>query len=81
MELNAEFSEKEGLAYPLVSDPEKRLADELGILVDRGERGFLAARVTYLLAGDGTILKVWEVEPGDAIDVHPDEVLAEARSL
>lgn len=80
MERNAEFSEQEGLAYPLVSDPDKRLADELGILVDRGERGSLAARVTYLLDGDGRILKLWHVDSGDAIDTHPDEVLAEARS-
>jgi peroxiredoxin Q/BCP len=80
-ERNAEFSQQEGLGYPLASDPEKRLADELGILVDTSERGSLAARVTYLLDGDGTILKLWEVGPGAAIDAHPDEVLAEVCGM
>jgi peroxiredoxin Q/BCP len=79
-ERNAEFREQESLVFRLHSDPTKRLAAELGILAEIGDRGQLAARTTYLLDRNGTILKLWQVGPGEAIDVHPDEVLAEVGS-
>jgi peroxiredoxin Q/BCP len=74
-ELNSSFCEAEGLRYDLVSDPGKELAEELGLLKEMGDYGMRTARYTYLVDPDGTILRVWEVGPGDAIDVHPDEVL------
>jgi peroxiredoxin len=74
--VNAEFGEQEHLSFPLVSDPGRELTGELGILSDR----LLATRVTYLLDPGGTIVRRWEVGPGDAIDAHPDEVLAEVRA-
>jgi peroxiredoxin Q/BCP len=74
-ELNSSFCEAEGLRYDLVSDAGKELAEELGLLKEMGDYGMRTARYTYLLDPDGTILRVWEVGPGDAIDVHPDEVL------
>lgn len=75
-ELNAEFAEREELAYELVSDPTRELADELGLLTDAGT----AARTSYLLAPDGTILRLWQVGRGDAIDAHPGEVLDAVRA-
>jgi peroxiredoxin Q/BCP len=76
-EYNAEFCDAEGLRYDLVSDPGGELAGELGILQDLSEHGhgLRARRVTYLVEPDGTILKLWVVGAGDAIDAHPDEVL------
>jgi peroxiredoxin len=66
--------------YPLASDPGMALATKLGILTEYEERQF-AVRTTYLVDPDGTILRVWTVGRGEAIDVHPDEVLAEVRRL
>jgi len=57
------------------------LATKLGILTEGGERGYRAVRTTYLVDPDGTIVRVWTVGSGEAIDVHPDEVLAEVRRL
>jgi len=50
-------------------------------LMDAGDYGLRTARVTYLLDPDGTIVRIWEVGPGDAIDVHPDEVLETVQRL
>jgi peroxiredoxin len=77
-ELNAEFAAKEELAYELVSDPTRELADELGLLT--GAEPPVAARTSYLLAPDGAILRIWEVGGGDAIDAHPGEVLQAVRA-
>jgi len=76
-EVNAEFREQEGLEYSLFSDPTRELAGELGLLTEKGN----AARTTYLLDPDGTILRIWQVGGGDAIDAHPDEVLEAVREL
>lgn len=81
-ERNADFCDQEDLQFELVSDPGRELAEELGILTEAVIDGeTVAARFTYLLEADGTILKIWEVGPGEAIDAHPDEVLAAARAL
>jgi peroxiredoxin Q/BCP len=76
-ELNAEFREKEELEYDLVSDTTHELGNELGLVEEMGDNKVLrAARTTYLLEPDGTILKIWQVGRGELIDAHPDEVLA-----
>jgi peroxiredoxin len=79
--LNAEFREKEELDFDLVSDPTHELGDELGLVKVGDDEVSRAARITYLLEPDGTILKIWEVGRGDLIDVHPDEVLAFVHGL
>jgi peroxiredoxin len=80
---NAEFCDAERLRYELVSDPGRELAGELGLLQDLSEHGygFRARRVTYLVEPDSTILRIWIVGLGDAIDVHPDEVLEVVQVL
>ena len=81
-ELNAEFREKEELEYDLVSDTTHELGNELGLVEEMGDNKVLrAARTTFLLDPDGTILQVWQVGRGDLIDVHPDEVLDFVRKL
>jgi peroxiredoxin len=64
-----------------VSDVSRRLTSKLGILKDGADRGMIATRVTYLLDGDGTILRFWEVGTGDAVEAHPDVVLAAVRAM
>ncbi|MBA3794398.1 MAG: redoxin domain-containing protein, partial [Rubrobacter sp.] len=70
-----EFREKYSLNFPLLTDESGRAAEALGILRDNGE---VANRVTFLLAPDGNVAKVYpEVSP----ETHADEILADAESL
>ena len=69
-----EFREKHNLNFPLLTDEGGRAAEALGVL---GERGY-ANRVTFLLAPDGAIAKVYpEVSP----ETHADEILEDAATL
>jgi cysteine desulfurase family protein (TIGR01976 family) len=72
-----EFAEQNGLAFTLVSDEDKRLADAAGVLKDYGEYGILAGRVTFLLDSSGQISDVWEVE--DVIANVAEALAAGAR--
>ena len=74
-ESHREFREKYNLNFPLLTDEDGRAAEALGILRDNGE---VANRVTFLLAPDGKIAKVYpEVSP----ETHADEILDDAQSL
>jgi thioredoxin-dependent peroxiredoxin len=74
-ESHREFREKYGLNFPLLTDEDGRAAEALGILRENGE---VANRVTFLLAPDGSIAKVYpEVSP----ETHADEILEDAESL
>jgi thioredoxin-dependent peroxiredoxin len=74
VELNQKFTEKENYTFPLISDPDKKLIKALGI---EGKGGF-AMRVTYIVDGDGKIVKIFEkVTPKG----HADEVLKEVKKL
>jgi peroxiredoxin Q/BCP len=74
------FAADEGLRFPLVSDPDGRIARLLGVLADYGKYGELAARVTFLVDRDGIVRRVWRLEDGEVAD-HPDQALATARGL
>jgi peroxiredoxin Q/BCP len=74
-ESHREFREKYNLNFPLLTDEDGRAAEALGILRDNGE---VANRVTFLLAPDGNIAKVYpEVSP----ETHADEILEDANSI
>ena len=74
-ESHREFREKYGLKFPLLTDEDGRAAEALGILRENGE---VANRVTFLLAPDGNVAKVYpEVSP----ETHADEILADAESI
>jgi len=74
-ESHRRFREKHGLNFPLLTDEGGRAAEALGVLRENRER---ANRVTFLLARDGTIAKVYpEVSP----ETHADEILEDAASL
>jgi thioredoxin-dependent peroxiredoxin len=74
------FAADEGLRFPLVSDPDGRIARLLGVLADYGKYGELAARVTFLVDRDGIVRRVWRLEDADVAG-HPDQALATARGL
>ena len=74
-ESHREFREKYNLNFPLLTDEDGRAAEALGILRDNGG---VANRVTFLLAPDGNIAKVYpEVSP----ETHADEILDDAASI
>jgi thioredoxin-dependent peroxiredoxin len=74
-ESHREFREKYDLNFPLLTDEDGRAAEALGILRENGE---VANRVTFLLASDGSIAKVYpEVSP----ETHADEILQDAESI
>ena len=74
-ESHRRFRDKHGLNFLLLTDEDGRAAEALGVLRENRER---ANRVTFLLAPDGTIAKVYpEVSP----ETHADEILEDAASL
>jgi len=63
-ETNKRFAESLDADYPILSDPEKKVAEAYGVLMP--ERGF-ANRWTYYIGKDGKILYVdREVKPRSA---------------
>ena len=74
-ESHRRFREKYGLNFPLLTDEGGRAAEALGVLRENREK---ANRVTFLLAPDVTIAKVYpEVSP----ETHADEILEDAATL
>ena len=74
-ESHRRFREKYNLNFPLLTDREGRAAEALGVLRENREK---ANRVTFRLAPDATIAKVYpEVSP----ETHADEILEDAASL
>lgn len=75
-ESHASWVEECALRFPLVSDADMALTNELGI-VKVSEHGTYAARTTFLLDADGVVQRVWMVEDAGG---HPDEVLAAVQA-
>ena len=74
-ESHSRFREKYNLNFPLLTDEDGRASEALGVL---RENRRVANRVTFLLAPDGGIAKVYlEVSP----ETHADEILEDADSL
>ena len=74
-ESHREFREKYSLNFPLLTDENGRAAEALGIMNE--EKGY-SSRVTFLLAPDGNVAKVYpEVSP----ETHADEILSDADSI
>ena len=76
------FIAKHGLTVDLATDAEEGgLSDALGVWTEKQMYGktFLGmVRSTFLLAEDGSILRVW---PKVSVKGHAEEVLAAARSV
>jgi len=69
------FRDKYSLPFPLVADPSGTVQRSYGV---PNRIPGLASRVTFLVAADGSIAKVWpDVDPA----VHADEVLAAIAKL
>ena len=77
---HCKFVEKYDLNFLLLSDPEHKLLEALGIWVEKnmyGKKYFGVERTTYLVNEEGVIEKTWnKVNPKG----HAEEVLEYARS-
>ena len=81
MKSHGKFIGKYGLAVPLVSDEDGRISNAFGTWVEKsmyGRKYMGMERATYLIGGDGRVLKAWRKVkvPG-----HSQEVLKAAREL
>jgi len=80
MRKHEQFIGKYGLAVPLVSDEDGRISEAFGAWVQKsmyGRKYMGMERATYLIGGDGRVLKAWRKVkvPG-----HAEEVLKAARA-
>ena len=75
-ESHRRFKEKFSIPFELLADTESKLCDAFGVIVEKnmyGKKSKGIARSTFLIDGDGTIVKVW---PKVNVDEYADEVLA-----
>lgn len=66
------FCTKENLTFKLLADPEHKVIDEYHVPISTRGPDSYAARVTFLIAPDGKIAKVW---PDVKVSNHSEEVL------
>jgi len=68
------FKEKEGLSYPLLSDPDAAVAGSWGVWGEKtmyGKKVMGITRSSFLIDADGTILEAW-------YGIRPEETAAKA---
>jgi thioredoxin-dependent peroxiredoxin len=70
------FKAKFGIPFTLLADTDSKLCDAFGVIVEKnmyGKKSMGVQRATFLIDGEGVIVKVW---PKVKVDDHADEVLA-----
>lgn len=75
------FSEKQELGMPLLSDAEGTVCEEYGVWAEKkmyGKTFMGIVRTTYLIGADGMIARVW---PKVKVNDHAEEVLAAVQAL
>jgi len=72
------FCTQESLTFKLLADPEHKVVDSYGVPVKGMGPIKFASRVTYLIAPDGKIAKVW---PAVQVPNHSDEVLTAINEM
>ncbi len=68
LEKQQQFTEKEGLTFPLLADADKKTAEEYGVLNDKG----MAKRTTFVIDKKGVVRKVYR---DVKVDGHAQDVL------
>ena len=76
------FDQKNGLGFPLIADPERKVIDAYGVWGERtrpdGTKTIGIRRWTFVIDEQGTIRKVYQdVTP----DTHAGEILKDLESL
>jgi peroxiredoxin Q/BCP len=78
---HAKWKQKLGIPHPLLADTEHVAAEAYGVWVEKsmmGRKYMGVARTTFLIGGNGTVLKVF---PKVKVQGHSAEVLAALRGL
>lgn len=78
---HVKFSEKFELNFPLLADCDHAVAESFGAWGEKtlhGKTSIGIKRSTFLIAGDGTVAKVWQAVK---VDGHDDQVLEALGSL
>jgi peroxiredoxin Q/BCP len=81
MKSHEKFIGKYGLAVPLISDADGHISNAFGTWVEKsmyGRKYMGMERATYLIGGDGRVLKAWRKVK---VPNHAQEVLKAAREL
>ena len=75
-ESHRRFKEKYSIPFELLADTDSKLCDAFGVIVEKnmyGKKSMGIVRSTFLIDGEGKIVKVW---PKVSVDEHADDVLA-----
>jgi peroxiredoxin Q/BCP len=78
---HARFRDKHGLDFPLLADPDHRVAEAYGAWRQKtlyGRKSIGIQRSTFLIDGDGVVRRVWRKVQ---VDGHDGEVLAALEQL
>ena len=76
VESHRKFKEKQGLNFPLLSDPERKALEAYGVWQEKslyGRKFMGIVRTTYIIDGKGNVSRVF---PKVRVDGHVQEVLA-----
>ena len=74
---HAAFARQREIPFPLLSDFNKEVSRDYGVLIDYGQWKDVSARAVFVVGRDGTIRYAWHAEPGDLPDL--EQVLTVAR--
>jgi len=77
----AKFAAKHGLPFALLADDDHSMMEQYGVWQEKsmyGKKYMGVARTTYLIGGDGKVVKRWD---GVKVDGHAEEVLAAVQEL
>ena len=74
VESHERFAANNELTFPLLADPDGKIAKAYGVLRETGR----AARATFLIGRDGTILHAW---PKVSITGHANDIMAKLDEL
>ena len=77
----AKFAEKYNLTFPLLADKDHDVAEKYGVWQEKtnyGKKYMGIARTTYLIGGDGKVIKRWD---NVKVDGHVEEVLKTVQEL
>ena len=77
----ARFAAKYGLKFPLLADEDHAVMEQYGVWQEKsmyGKKYMGVARTTYLIGGDGKVVRRWD---GVKVDGHAEEVLRAVQEI
>jgi peroxiredoxin Q/BCP len=81
VESHVKFRDKYSLNFPLLSDPEHKVAEAYGAWREKnmyGKKSMGIQRSTYIIGGDGKVAKVWKAVKAEG---HADQVHAFLKEM